>query len=741
MMKQTLWTLIPLLLPAVLLISFQTIDGIPTDVEMIDCSQCSTNDNAAVELTQGKGRPLTDDHRRSYSQRSRCPQACWEQAMDDIFDTTFRGQDEMHAAKLFYPTGSHPWIRARNAKGETVLQYAVRRQNERHVQTLLDHPDVDPNEGQHSSPLQIAVASGNEGIVKALLQHPSIDPNVGIKDMLLTAIFNGRREIVKMLLDDPRQRLTAQQYQEIMMQALHRDLPMATIVATRLPTAMRGSSMLQAAVMGRIHLIQGFLDDLHVDMMYRDKVSGFTLYHIAAIQGDFPLLWLLFRRGNIPRGELLDDYQGQTPLHFAARANSVPVVRFLVERMRLDINAVSHAGFSPVWIAAKHNNWQVVEYLISRSTDLRLEDEDENSLLHIIAEKGSLSAAQVYARMGGDLEASNIHGETALALASLNGHLPVVRFLVSKTPSLLHQQDMDSRTAIIFAILGGHLNVVRYYVEEQKVPVLKLKDIDGNSALELAAQQDNNAMVRYLIDMKANVHDRNLNGETALSISAFMSHPENVRVLLEAGSELGAQGAHHTRPMATAISRLAESLGSFDESYTRVPPKVGIVDEPLPPHKELLVFKLLLRGCMKESCLSDEDLAAIQDGILNRKTAQINIEPDLIKYFAYQTLKKEGKPTDPELLDTITKWMERAHGQEVRKWLKTEDESTIKQHFAQQLSYLENRVGVVQRRFIDHFYRPGSQKARHLAAKWKLDMRGADEQSQLPKKPRLDSAE
>ena len=67
------------------------------------------------------------------------------------------------------------------------------------------------------------------------------------------------------------------------------------------------------------------------------------------------------------------------------------------------------------------------------------------------------------------------------------------------------------RKPIHYAIIGGQLEVIKLLVEkvEPKQEMLKFGDEDGNTPLHIAASIAHPAVVRYLLDLGADIHARN----------------------------------------------------------------------------------------------------------------------------------------------------------------------------------------------------------------------------------------
>ena len=77
---------------------------------------------------------------------------------------------------------------------------------------------------------------------------------------------------------------------------------------------------------------------------------------------------------------VFDDENDLTPLHYAARHNSVEVVQLLISHGS-DVNAKSDNGWTPLHGAA-HNSVEVVQLLISHGSDVNAKNWRDETPLH-----------------------------------------------------------------------------------------------------------------------------------------------------------------------------------------------------------------------------------------------------------------------------------------------------------------------------------------------------------------------
>ena len=127
----------------------------------------------------------------------------------------------------------------------------------------------------------------------------------------------------------------------------------------------------------------------------------------------------------------------------------------------------------------------------------------------------------------------NSNNDTPIHLASLNGHLEVVRFFISElncNPNITGRHD---ETPLHSAASHGHLHIVKYLIEEQNCN-LSCKDEDDDTPLHAASRNGHLDVVKYLVlekNCNPRVH-RNIDSNTPVELALFNGHMEVVRFFI-----------------------------------------------------------------------------------------------------------------------------------------------------------------------------------------------------------------
>ena len=89
--------------------------------------------------------------------------------------------------------------------------------------------------------------------------------------------------------------------------------------------------------------------------------QGLSLAHIAAEAPDAATLRLLLERGIKMDAQ---DYQGNSPIHWATEIGRLDIVKLLVEEAGVDLRLRNARGMSPLDLAASYGHLEIVRYLI-----------------------------------------------------------------------------------------------------------------------------------------------------------------------------------------------------------------------------------------------------------------------------------------------------------------------------------------------------------------------------------------
>lgn len=152
---------------------------------------------------------------------------------------------------------------------------------------------------------------------------------------------------------------------------------------------------------------------------------------LAVEQMDFCSVVSLLLDGANPMVQ--NDQDGKTAIHTAAMKGDIPILEFLLDHPKADINVKDDYDNTPIVSAMSEGKNKIVQYLLDRGADHKIANKDKKSLLHICGEKGNkLLVKHLIEKLNDDLSLCTNNKETILHFAAANQHLDVVKYLIER---------------------------------------------------------------------------------------------------------------------------------------------------------------------------------------------------------------------------------------------------------------------------------------------------------------------
>lgn len=269
---------------------------------------------------------------------------------------------------------------------------------------------------------------------------------------------------------------------------------------------------------------------------------------IAASEGHLDILKMLLDAGanaNGPAGS-------QPPLHEAAEEGHLEVVRYLLDAGTA-VDQRDQVGRTALFHAAKENQVDVIWLLLDRGADPGLTDNNGHSALDEAAEEDAVESIEklLATKQGSAYIKSN---PRALIRASREGALETVRRLLAAGMDV-NATGEDGETALMMAAREDEYSVAQFLIDKgAKVNVAMPNN--GWTPLLLASREGAHQVIRLLLDKGADLTARtsfqeiNIYGDNrpgrisyyydaqALFIAVQEDEPESLKVLLAAGADV-----------------------------------------------------------------------------------------------------------------------------------------------------------------------------------------------------------
>ncbi|KAL3849933.1 hypothetical protein ACJIZ3_011815 [Penstemon smallii] len=133
--------------------------------------------------------------------------------------------------------------------------------------------------------------------------------------------------------------------------------------------------------------------------------------------------------GFLEKCERAKDCHGLTALHRAAVVGKTQICKFLIEDVKVNINAKTDKGDTPLLLAIKTDHLNTAIYLTQHGVDVNESDFKGKTPLHCASEKGHATLIQLLISNGADIEAVYDY-ETPLLAAASKGKKEAVKILL-----------------------------------------------------------------------------------------------------------------------------------------------------------------------------------------------------------------------------------------------------------------------------------------------------------------------
>ena len=278
-------------------------------------------------------------------------------------------------------------------------------------------------------------------------------------------------------------------------------------------------------------------------MLELSKKDGEDLLHLACKNGQVTLIKNLL---NAKVDINAMSAQGLSPLHWAVIKGNLEVTQLLIrEGANIELKD-SRCQSSPLLFACQNGRLKIVKYLIEMGADIQAASEDGTAAVHFAAQSGNIDVVDFLLQKGLDINSKNNKGESPLYFALYPRHFPacqkaknalgMVKFLIENGANIVEVSSM--KIPLAHAITRGNLDVIKLLISHGA----NFSHFTYSTPLHYAINPNSNIeIIRFLIDNGADVNAAHKNHKTTpLHVAAkycyYAKMYEMVRILFESGA-------------------------------------------------------------------------------------------------------------------------------------------------------------------------------------------------------------
>ncbi len=251
--------------------------------------------------------------------------------------------------------------------------------------------------------------------------------------------------------------------------------------------------------------------------------EGATALHMATDRGHASIVELLLKTYPMVDAQTK---AGQTALLLAVINQHKSIVELLL-RYRAFPHITNNEGVTPLRAAAQMGNYEIVELLlnyVTRSTDI-------NEALYQACQSGHTKIVELLLKRGADSNYRIDSRATPLHIASVQGHIDIVKLLLLEKGAYINAQDSLGYTPLFCAVLENRQDVASFLMSNNAD--VNLITREGATALHAAIQKEYKELVELLLKNKARLDSATLKEHyTPLILALAGGHTEIAHMLL-----------------------------------------------------------------------------------------------------------------------------------------------------------------------------------------------------------------
>ena len=201
-------------------------------------------------------------------------------------------------------------------------------------------------------------------------------------------------------------------------------------------------------------------------------------------------------------------------------------------RLGASCTSLNLFGDSALHYAAKEGNWWACEQLIRCGHGLDLQNDAGYTPLHLCVSNGHLKTTQILIKFGAKIKIQDKFSRNALHHCCLAGHFQICKFLLENCKKkIIGKRDRAGCTALMLAAMSGHAPLIELL--ESHGASLETADHFGNTAAILAVNGGHMNCLIKLTDLGANLTVRNRSGSNCLLVAAGLGYVAICNYLFE----------------------------------------------------------------------------------------------------------------------------------------------------------------------------------------------------------------
>lgn len=284
--------------------------------------------------------------------------------------------------------------------------------------------------------------------------------------------------------------------------------------------------------------------------------TNIPLLKNAAITGNIEVAEILLKNGFDIEGNkesntvaYYERFNAQhTPLTIATKYNNQDMVEFLIsERAQIRLHS-----YDLISSAIKNKNYNLLKLFILHGVDVNNVPKYKESCLFKALQEKDFEASKILIQNGIDLKYRNNSNKSVLGMAIDSGNREIISLLVRREANV---DDEDSFIYMTRFARSGDKELLELFIKNGSPPTVK--GFDNNTLLMEASKSGNIEIVEFLLTIdKSNINAKNNDGNTVIMMALQGNNIDTaeviIKILIKNGADISIENFKGETPISYA---------------------------------------------------------------------------------------------------------------------------------------------------------------------------------------------
>ena len=302
-----------------------------------------------------------------------------------------------------------------------------------------------------------------------------------------------------------------------------------------IPDDMQNTPLTVATMSQNLEIVRWLIEQ--GAMINRRNLENKTALNVAVIEGNFVIVKHLVENGALLHHRI---FEGYSNLHIAAQHQNLDILEYLLQQGTVaDVKRVN--GVTPLLHAVEHKNIDMVRSLVKHGASVNRQDYFSDSPLSVAVRNNAVHLVTYLIENGADVNLNASQGTSLIHLALSCGYNDIATVLrnvdsnTSRRHSVLYLKvDSASAQTELFNMCKTGQGTNKQVGELLRAgAAANATDDFGRTPLILAAQNNYQHCVKWLLQAGTNIFARDKNSFTALAYAILHENVDIVKLVLQ----------------------------------------------------------------------------------------------------------------------------------------------------------------------------------------------------------------